>query len=87
MSSFDILNTIIILGIIISGALVYKLENTLHSVIALAILGSFLAMEFILLKAPDVAIAEAAVGAILTPIIFIVTLNKISKKRGGEKEE
>lgn len=87
MSSFDILNTIIILGIIISGVLVYKLEDTLHSVIALSVLGGFLAMEFILLKAPDVAIAEAAVGAILTPIIFIVTLNKINKKRGGEKEE
>ena len=36
----------------------------------------FLALEFLILKAPDVALAEAAVGAILTPVIFIITLNK-----------
>lgn len=87
MGSFDILNTLVIVGIVISGVLVYKLEDTIHSVIALAVLGSFLALEFILLKAPDVAIAEAAVGAILTPVIFIVTLNKVNKKKGENKNE
>ena len=35
----------------------------------MAVLGTFLALEFLLLKAPDVAIAEAAVGAILTPVL------------------
>jgi energy-converting hydrogenase B subunit D len=32
-----------------------------------------------------VAIAEGAVGAILTPVIFIITLNKV--KRNKNKEE
>ena len=31
---------------------------------------------------PDVALAEAAVGAILTPVIFIITLNKVKTKEG-----
>lgn len=87
MSSFDILNTIILLGIIISGIFVFKLEDTLHSIIALSVLGSFLAIEFILLKAPDVAIAEAAVGAILTPVIFIITLRKVNKKKEDKQNE
>ena len=37
--------------------------------------------EFLLLHAPDVAISEAAVGAALSPLIFIVALKKI---RGGD---
>ena len=36
---------------------------------------------FLLLHAPDVAISEAAVGAALSPLIFIVALKKI---RGGD---
>ena len=39
--------------------------------------GLFAAAEFLLLHAPDVAISEAAVGAVLTPVIFIITLKKI----------
>ena len=35
----------------------------------------------LLLHAPDVAISEAAVGAALSPLIFIVTLKKI---KGGD---
>ena len=38
-------------------------------------------MEFLILQAPDVAISEAAVGAALSPLIFIVALKKI---RGGD---
>ena len=36
---------------------------------------------------PDVAIAEAAVGAILTPVIFIITLNKVKSKKVKEGEK
>lgn len=53
----------------------------------MSIMGSFLALEFLLLKAPDVALAEAAVGAILTPIIFIVTLKKVKDKKDNKEEE
>ena len=80
MNSFTILNTIIILGMIIAAASLLFIEDLLPSIIAMSIMGSFLALEFLLLKAPDVALAEAAVGAILTPIIFIVTLKIIGKR-------
>ena len=43
--------------------------------------GIFAAAEFLLLHAPDVAISEAAVGAALTPLIFIVTIKKL---KGGD---
>ena len=86
MNSFAILNTIIILGMIIAAASLLFIEELLPSIIAMSIMGSFLALEFLLLKAPDVALAEAAVGAILTPIIFIVTLKKVKDKKDNKEE-
>ena len=87
MNSFAILNTIIILGMIIAAASLLFIEDLLPSIIAMSIMGSFLSLEFLLLKAPDVALAEAAVGAILTPIIFIVTLKKVKDKKDNKEEE
>lgn len=87
MNSFAILNTIIILGMIIAAVSLLFIEDLLPSIIAMSIMGSFLALEFLLLKAPDVALAEAAVGTILTPIIFIVTLKKVKDKKDNKEEE
>ena len=87
MSSFDVLNLLIIIGLVASALCVFFLDDILQSIIAMAVLGRFLALEFLLLKAPDVAIAEAAVGAILTPVIFIITLNKVKTKKIKEEEK
>lgn len=81
-NSILILNTLIIIGILLCAFLTVYFENLLSSIIALSILGSFTALEFIMLHAPDVAIAEAAVGAVLSPVIFIVALKKV---KGGER--
>ena len=67
--------------IVALNALAVRFEKLLSSVIALGVTGIFAAAEFLLLHAPDVAISEAAVGAALTPLIFIVTLKKL---RGGD---
>lgn len=77
-----ILNVIIVLGMVISAILAVHFENLLSSVIALSITGVFCAAEFLVLHAPDVAISEAAVGAALVPLIFIVTLKKVSGRDG-----
>ncbi len=87
MNSFNILNTLIIVGLVISAFCVFFLDDMLQCIIAMAVLGGFLALEFLLLKAPDVALAEAAVGAILTPVIFIVTLNKVKAKKVREEDK
>ena len=76
-----ILNVLVILGLVVSAILAVHLENLLSAVIALGVTGLFAAAEFLILHAPDVAISEAAVGAALVPLIFIVTLRKI---KGGD---
>lgn len=87
MNSFNILNTLIIVGLVISAFCVFFLDDMLQCIIAMAVLGGFLALEFLILKAPDVALAEAAVGAILTPVIFIITLNKVKAKKVREEDK
>ena len=77
-----VLNVIIVLGMVISAILAVHFENLLSSVIALSITGVFCAAEFLVLHAPDVAISEAAVGAAPVPLIFIVTLKKVSGRDG-----
>lgn len=76
-----ILNALILLGVVVSAILAVHCKKLLSSVIALGVTGIFAAAEFLLLHAPDVAISEAAVGAALTPLIFIVTLKKL---KGGD---
>ena len=76
-----VLNVVILCGLMLSAILAVHFEKLLSAVIALTATGLFAAAEFLLLHAPDVAISEAAVGAALTPLIFIVTLKRL---RGGD---
>ena len=77
-----VLNVIAVSGIIVSALVASASEKLLSSVIALGATGIFVAASFLVMHAPDVAISEAAVGAALSPLIFIVTLRKI---RGRNK--
>lgn len=82
LNSIHILNILIIICILITAILAVFFENLLASIIALSITGSFVALELIMLYAPDAAIAEAAIGTVLLPVIFIATLKKVE---GEEK--
>ena len=76
-----ILDVFVILGLVVSAILAVHFEKLLSAVIALSVSGIFAAAAFLIMHAPDVAISEAAVGAALSPLIFIVALKKI---RGGD---
>lgn len=79
------LNTLVVIGILVSALLAVTFKKTLSSVLALGITGALMALEFILLNAPDVAISEAAVGAVLSTAIFIIAIKKTTKKEDEEK--
>ena len=79
-----ILDVLVVTGLIVSAILASQLDNLLSAVIALSVTGIFAAAAFLIMHAPDVAISEAAVGAALSPLIFIVTLRKIKGKGGDE---
>ncbi|MBN1857713.1 DUF4040 domain-containing protein [Candidatus Bipolaricaulota bacterium] len=72
---------IVTLTLIICGAvLAVTLRDLLSSVIALAAASLLVSLEFYLLQAPDVAIAEAGIGAALTTAIYIIALRRTRRK-------
>ena len=75
-----ILDILVVLGLVVSAVMAVHGEKLLSAVIRPGVAGLFAAAAFLLVHAPDVAISEAAVGAALTPLIFIVALKKL---RGG----
>ena len=78
-----ILNTAVVIGIVVSAIIAVKAEKLFTSIMALGATGTFVAIEFIMLQAPDVAIAEAAVGVILGSVLLLIAL----KKTKGDEEE
>lgn len=75
MSSFiEIIHISILIMMIVAGFLAVVLEKLLPSVIALSVASLLLSLEFYILQAPDVAMAEAAIGAGLTMAIFIFAI-------------
>ena len=75
-----ILNTLIMIGIVIAAIVAIQAKKVITSVIALDVTGSLAALEFLLLLAPDVAIAEASVGVVLTTVLYIVALRKVKEE-------
>ena len=75
-----ILNTLIMIGIVIAAIVAIQANKVITSVIALDVTGSLAALEFLLLQAPDVAIAEASVGVVLTTVLYIVALRKVKEE-------
>ncbi len=84
MTPFLLLQALILLGLIVTGVLVVAFKDLLAAAIAFAAFSLLLAIEFYILQAPDVAIAEAGIGAGLTTAIFIIAIR--GTKRFEEKE-
>jgi energy-converting hydrogenase B subunit D len=69
-----VLHIITPLAIVICAIFVAIFRDLLYAAVALAVLSLLLAVEFYLLRAPDVAIAEAGIGAAVTTAIFIIAI-------------
>ncbi len=82
-----VLNTLVMIAIIVSAVYAVAAKNILASVISLGVTGAFVALAFIILHAPDVAIAEAAVGAVLSTAIFVIAVRKTTRKGEEDKNE
>ncbi len=80
MTLTSILFIILSVVILIAGVATILLRDLLASVISFAVLSLLLTIVFFLLNAPDVAIAEAAIGAALTTVIFVISI-KLTRRR------
>ncbi|MBN2067019.1 MAG: DUF4040 domain-containing protein [Candidatus Diapherotrites archaeon] len=76
---FEAIQVLLLAGIISTAFIALKEKDLLVSVVAMAAMSLLLSAEFYLLQAPDVAIAEAAIGAGLTTVVYITAIKKTSR--------
>ena len=76
----ELIHFAIPLLIIIASVVAILWRDLLASVIALAAMSLLLSLEFYILQAPDVAIAEAGVGACLTTAILVLAIKGTKRK-------
>lgn len=71
---FLIANTLVLILTVAASIITVLLRDLLASAIALAAMSLLLSLEFYMLQAPDVAIAQAGVGACLSTAIVIIAI-------------
>ena len=74
MSIGDVIHLGVLAALIITALFVVRLKDLIGAAIAVGAFSLILSLEFYILRAPDVAIAEAGVGAALTTAIFIMAI-------------
>ena len=83
--------TCILLGFLVVCAIAASLSKSLLNTILIFMSYSLvMSVIWVLLESPDLAITEAAVGAGVTTVLFLVTLKKIHaimKKDDREEED
>lgn len=85
MPQNDLVQVAVLVLIVVSGFFAVWFRDLLSSVIALSALSLLLSVEFYILQAPDVAIAEAAIGAGLSTAIYLVALRGCRKRPPREE--
>ena len=83
MDLIEIIHIFIPILIIVSSIFAVYLKDLIAAAIAVAAMSLLLSFEFFILQAPDVAIAEAGVGACLTTAILIIAI-KATKRMEDE---
>lgn len=79
---------LILLGFLIVCAISVSFSKNLLNSIAIFMSYSLcMAIIWILLESPDLAITEAAVGAGVTSLLFFITLKKIHAMQEEDKED
>ena len=82
----EALNVLLLAFILICAVAVSITKDLLTSIIIFMAQSIAMSVVWILLRAPDLAITEAAVGAGVTGILFFMTLKKIHALKGTKDE-
>jgi energy-converting hydrogenase B subunit D len=71
---FEIVNILLLILTVSSCILAVVFKDLIAAAIAMGIMSLLLSLEFYVLQAPDVAIAQAGVGACLSTAIMIIAI-------------
>lgn len=82
LTFFDI---ILVLTLLWLGWQLLSSEDIFKAVILFISFGLLMALAWVRMRAPDVALAEAALGAGLTGPLFLSALRRMNRTRKGER--
>lgn len=75
---------LVLAGLIIAALMIIRFKDLISAAIAFGAFSFLLSLEFYILQAPDVAIAEAGIGAGLTTAIFILAIRGTQRQEDAE---
>ena len=76
----DIVHIVVPILIVIAAGFAVVFKDLIAAAITVAAMSLLLSLEFYILQAPDVAIAEAGVGACLTTAILIIAIRATKRE-------
>lgn len=76
----NIIHIVVPVLIIVASVFAIYLKDLIAAAIAVAAMSLLLSLEFYILQAPDVAIAEAGVGACLTTAILVIAIRSTKRE-------
>jgi len=77
---FELLNILLLIGLLATAVLTVRVRRVIDAVIAYSAMGYFLTLLFLQMQAPDVALSEAAVGAVAVPMVLFIAIAKIRRQ-------
>ena len=76
----NLVHVLVPIIIVIAAIFAIALKDLIAAAIAVAAMSLLLSLEFYILQAPDVAIAEAGVGACLTTAILVIAIRATKRE-------
>ena len=83
----DALQTLVLIFVLISGTAVALTRKPVEQAVGLSFYGLILALMFLVFQAPDVALSQIAVGAVVLPLMILLALAKIRRTRQGDESK
>jgi len=74
------LSSLFIFLVFLASLMAVETKKIFRAVLFMSLAGLLTAVIFVLWKAPDVAMTEAAIGAGFTTFLFLMALNRITGK-------
>jgi uncharacterized MnhB-related membrane protein len=76
----ELIMSILLVLLLLLNILAIELKDLLYSVIVLSGSSITLAVIFYMLQAPDIAITQAAVGAGISTVLFVITISRTRRQ-------
>jgi len=71
---------LLIIAMIVLAVLSIEFKDLIAAVVAMGAVSLIISLLFLFLQAPDVAMAEASIGAALTMAIYIIVVRKTERR-------